>query len=114
MRSDGSSSLRNTASVALMMPAPTRTTSVSAAGPWFMDVLPSGAAVEARPLGWPGRAKLRGRPKRHRSAGCEHHISPPPGIAVDQLPAVAAAGSILGQQNIAGLEHEMIPAARLE
>ena len=52
--------------------------------------------------------------KGNRGAGREHHIGPPPGLIVDQLPAMAAAGGVLGQQYVTGLQREMMSAARFK
>jgi hypothetical protein len=43
--------------------------------------------------------------------GLEHHVNPSPGLIVDQLPAMAAAGGVLGQQDVAGLQGEVLSAA---
>ena len=46
---------------------------------------------------------LFARPERNRGASRKNHIGPPPGLIVDQFPAVAAAGGILSQQYVAWL-----------
>src|SRR5437762_10987851 len=52
--------------------------------------------------------------ERNGRARLEHDIETPPRLVVDQLPAMAAARCILGQQDLAGLEDEVLAAARLE
>src|SRR5580693_1767980 len=96
----GCSSFRNTASVVLMMPAPTRTTSA---------VVTSLLSLMRFPL-----RGLFGALERNRHVASQHDIDAPPRLVVDQSPGMAAAGGVLGQQDVARLQHEVLAAARLE
>src|ERR1700730_3061958 len=83
MLRDGSSSLRSTPSVALMMPAPMRTTSGSVLNVSGMEAL---FAVWVGKAGFPYRAPRSGRDtlglaraKRHRGPRLKDDIRAPPG-----------------------------------
>src|SRR5258707_12621668 len=96
----GCSSFRNTASVVLMMPAPTRTMSASVTASLSLMRFPSKA--------------LFGRFERHGHVVSQHDIDSPPRLVVDQLPGMAAARGILRQQDLAWPDREVLAAAGLE
>src|SRR5713101_596584 len=96
----GCSSLRKTASVVLMMPAPTRTMSASVTASLSLMRFPSKA--------------LFGRFEWHGHAVSQHDIDSPPRLIVHQFPGMAAARGILGQQDLARPDREVLAAARLE
>src|SRR5690242_16059394 len=98
-RSRGCSSFRKTASVVLMMPAPTSTMS---------------ASVTASLSVMSFSKSLGGRLEGHGGAVGQHDIEPPPRLIVDQLPGMAAARGVLGQEDVARPQHEVLAATRLE
>src|SRR5579883_1956454 len=111
IENEGSSSLRKTPRVELMIPAPIRTTSGS------VLMLPSPSIY--------GKARLDSRSclvwlvggrgtKRHRRAGLEHDVGAAPGRVVGQSPAVPGTGGILRKQDVARPEHEVLAFAGLE
>src|SRR5215470_17695600 len=100
MRRCGCSSFRNTASVVLMMPAPTRTTSALKT-----------SLLSLMRFSWMASA---GALEGDLGAGLEHDIETPPRLVVDQFPAMAAARRVLGQQDLARFEDEVLAATRLE
>src|SRR5919112_1462334 len=57
---------------------------------------------------------LAGALERNSRARFEHDIEAPPRLVVDQLPAMTAARRVLGQQDLARLQDEVLAAARLE
>ncbi len=103
MVSEGSSSLSKVPSVALMMPAPIRTTSG----------VPDGWRAWRWPPSCQGCGVATGL-EQDVGAGREDHIGAAPGLIVDQLPAVAGAGRVFRQQDVAGTDGEVFAAARLE
>src|ERR1700761_3451112 len=52
--------------------------------------------------------------KRHGGSGLKDHVGAAPGGIVGQLPTVSGADGVLGEQNISGVEKEMLTAASLE
>ena len=52
--------------------------------------------------------------KWNADAGCQDHVSPPPGLLISQSPAMTAAGRILREQNIAGVNREVLARAGLK
>src|SRR5215469_5837810 len=100
IESPGSSSFRTVPSVALMIPAPIRTTSGVSVCVGIRR--PSGSGFR--------RAGFEGK----RGAGGIDHIGAPPGLLADQLPAMAGARIVLGQQYVAGADGEALPAFGLE
>src|SRR3984885_11311386 len=116
--SDGSSSFKKVPRVALMMPAPIRTTSGS-----LMNVL----GMEALLALWSGNARffhraphlasgalVLARPKRHRGARLKDDIRASPRLIVGQPPAMSAAGRVLGEQDLARTDEEVLTLARLK
>src|ERR687891_96118 len=61
----------------------------------------------------PGHALARAL-KRNGRARLEHDVEAAPRLVVDQFPVMAAARRVLGQQDLAGLQDEVLAAARLE
>src|ERR1700720_1628006 len=118
MVSEGSSSFRNTPTVELMMPAPMRTTSgsvmkVSAIGFLLVEFFPQGLLSL-----WAyrsGRDPLYlASAKRHRGSWLKDHVGATPGGVVGQLPTVSGADRVLSEQNIAGVDEEVLPVPCLE
>src|SRR3984885_3152068 len=116
--SDGSSSFKKVPRVALMMPAPIRTTSGS-----LMNVL----GMEALLALWIGNARffhraphlasgalVLARPKRHRGPRLKDDIRASPRLIVSQPPAMSAADRVLGEQDVARTDEEVLTLARLE
>jgi hypothetical protein len=52
--------------------------------------------------------------KRHRGSWLKDHVGTVPRSIVGQLPTVSGADRVLGKQDVAGVEKEMLAAARLE
>src|SRR5262245_24114470 len=111
MENDGSSSLRKTPTVELIIPAPIRTTSGS------VLMLPSPSVN--------GKARFDSRlclallvggrgTERHRRAGLEYDIDAAPGRVVGQPPAMPGTSGILREQDVARPKHEVFAFAGLE
>src|SRR5216684_2680500 len=101
--SDGSSSLRNTPGVALMIPAP-------------MRAMSDATAVEAVMTRSPERESCAGRAwvEGDGGGGCEDHVGPAPRLIVDERPAMTGPRRILGKQDVTGMRPEVPALARLE
>src|SRR5205823_3061992 len=52
--------------------------------------------------------------ERRLDAWPEDHIGPAPGILVDKLPAVPGSCGVLGKEDVARVQHEVLARARLE
>src|SRR5262249_26838803 len=52
--------------------------------------------------------------ERHFSAWAKNHVCPAPGIVVDKFPAVPRTSGVLGKQDVARVQHEVLACARLE
>src|SRR5215813_7934299 len=65
-------------------------------------ICPPPQPAPARGAGAQRQRSLSPRPERHLRARGQHDIGAAPGLVVDQFPAMAAVGGILGQQYVAG------------
>src|SRR4051812_13644095 len=106
MLSDGSSSFSIVPSVALMMPAPIRTTSgvpgISVCCMCSSPIRPASLSLRR----CPDERDLDPRP--------QDDIDPPPRLLVQQPPAMPGTGRVLGEQDVAGADGEVLALAGLE
>src|SRR4051812_46921241 len=103
MSSEGSSCLRKLPKVALMIPAPIRTMSGRS------EPLVSGMQAPLSIASPNDRREAGSRllaPERNRRVLRQDHVRATPGLIADQPPAMAGAGGILGEQDIAGSDRE--------
>src|ERR1700726_293470 len=117
MVSEGSSSLRKTPSVELIMPAPMRTTSGSSMKVSGIGFLFQICWLDSLLLASPGsghRSLQLASAKRHQGSRLKDHVRAAPGRIVGQFPTVSRADGVLGEQDIAGVKKEMLTATRLE